>query len=129
MKCRVLVPIRRVGFADYDSPEAWHQPGVVWDAATAATPAERDQVLFFVRIGACEPADEECEKAHGLSPRQLAEAQLAYRATAAGIWPEDFDLFRQGVIAGYDLDGNYLPGPNAEEPVEETDDQTVYELQ
>ncbi len=119
MKCRVLVPIRKVGYSDYADPEAWHPPGAVWDATKAATPAEAEQVLHFVRIGACEPADEECEQACGLSVAQLTRRQFEYRATSQGIWPEDMDLFRQGVIAGYDMDGNYLPGPNAPEPSEE----------
>lgn len=110
MKSRTLVPLRAIGDAAH---LGWHPVGTIF---------EGDQALFFVRVGACEPMDEECHQAHGYNPDQLREAQLAYRATSAGIWPEDYQLFRDGVIAGYDMDGNFLPGPNWCEPDPEEDD-------
>lgn len=106
MKAKTLVPLRAIGDAAH---LGWHPVGTVF---------EGDQALFFTRIGACEPLDEECKAAHGMTEEQLKEAQFAYRATAAGIWPEDYELFRDEVITGYDLDGNYVPGANWKEPEE-----------
>jgi hypothetical protein len=117
MKCRVLIPMRKVG-------GGWHLPGDVWDAAGAEFP---EQVLHCVRVGCCEPADEECEQAHGLTPQQMAEAQLGAKAAAAGIWPEDMERFRSGVIAGYDMDGNEIPGPNYEPDEPEEEEETYPE--
>jgi hypothetical protein len=95
MKSRTLVPLRAIGDAAH---LGWHPVGTIFEG------------------------DEECRQAHGYNPDQLREAQLAYRATSAGIWPEDYQLFRDGVIAGYDMDGNFLPGPNWCEPDPEEDD-------
>lgn len=66
----------------------------------------------LVEQGCALPADEECEKRVGRTPEQHAAAQHAYERLSRGIHPDDFELFDNGVITGYDAEGNYLPGPN-----------------
>jgi hypothetical protein len=110
MLARMLVPMRAMGEMAHLE---WHPPGTLVDGSNA---------LLFVQLGACEPADAECEQAHGMTPEQLAEAQVAYRATCAGIWPEDLDKFKAGEILGYDMEGQFIPGPNWTEPEDEQEE-------
>lgn len=63
------------------------------------------------RAGNAAPGDEECRAACGMTDEQLAYAQKAYKRNAAGIRPEDFELFDSGVILGYLGNGDYKPGP------------------
>lgn len=88
------------------------------------TVIEDPQAYMLVRMGVAEPADAECEAAHGLTADQLAEARRVYPRTEAGIAPEDFELWDAGVIVGYNPDGSYKPGPNWVEP-DEDDDEDV----
>ncbi len=89
------------------------------------TVIEDPQAFMLVRMGVAEPADEECERAHGMTPEQLAEARRVYPRTEAGIHPEDFELWDAGVIVGYNPDGSYKPGPNWIEPDEEDEDEEL----
>lgn len=68
--------------------------------------------FFLVRNGEAIPADEACAERAGMTPEQMQAAQHANRRTRAGIMPEDFSLYDAGIIAGYDGDGNFKPGPN-----------------
>ena len=88
---------------------------------------EHPQAFWLVRQGCALPADEECAARANRSPNQMAAAQRAYERLSKGIDPEDFALFDAGIIAGYDADGEYLPGPNwhLKEQDEETEDVIV----
>lgn len=76
---------------------------------------EHPKAAFWVRHGCAVSADAECAAAVNRSAAELAEAQRAYRRLEAKIHPDDFALFDAGVIAGYDLDGKFVPGPNWDE--------------
>lgn len=83
-----LVPFWKAG-AIIDDPSAWR----------------------LVREGLAVPADEDCELAANLTIDQKAALAQAQARAAAGIKPEDFDLFDAGVISGYEKDG-YAKGKN-----------------
>jgi len=74
------------------------------------TEYEHPKAAFFVRQGMAEPADAECEAA--VTGLDLAKVQHAYDRQAKGIHPKDWKLYDAGFIAGYDEEGEYLPGPN-----------------
>lgn len=66
----------------------------------------------LVQHGCALPDDKECEEAAGMTPEESAAAQHAYGRLENGIHPDDFDLYDNEVIVGYDEKGNYKPGPN-----------------
>ena len=66
----------------------------------------------LVQMGCAVPADDECARKANRNVRQMAEAKKAYDRVQAGIHPDDFELFDAGVIAGYEGNGDYKPGPN-----------------
>jgi len=68
----------------------------------------------LVRMGVAEPVDEECIAKADRTPEQLAAAQAAYPRVAAGIHPDDYDAYNAGLMTGYNPDGSWIPGPNAE---------------
>ena len=77
------------------------------------TEFEGEHALALCRNGQAAPSDDECIQALGMSAEQLASLQINYRMDDLGIQkPEDRELFRAGVIAGYGKGGVYLPGPN-----------------
>ncbi len=74
---------------------------------------EGDQAVFMCRTGQCSPADDECAKASGKTPDQIAAQQVEYKMNTLGInRAEDRELYRAGVITGYDADLKYIHGPN-----------------
>ena len=75
---------------------------------------ERHDAYKLVQHGNAEPADEECRKACGMTDEEMAHAQKTHRRIAAGIQPEDYQAFDDGLMTGYDHLGNPIPGPNAE---------------
>ncbi len=77
----------------------------------AGTEYEHPLAHMFVRKGSATPGDEECRTACGMTEEQLAKAQHLYKRNAAGIRPEDWELFDHGVITGYTQDGEYIHGP------------------
>jgi hypothetical protein len=82
----------------------------------AGTEFEGVHALALCRNGQAAPSDEECANALGLSPAQLDSLQVGYKMDTLGIHkPEDRDLYRAGVISGFDKDGNYKPGVNWDE--------------
>lgn len=81
----------------------------------AGTEYETQKAAFFVRQGMAEPADEECAVAAAMTDDEKRKVQHAYRRQALGIIPKDWKLFDAGYIAGYDSDGEYLPGPKWDE--------------
>lgn len=68
----------------------------------------------LVQLGVAVPMDDECKKAANMSSDDMKAAELAANRLAAGIDPDDYDLFDRGVILGY-KDGSYVPGPNFHE--------------
>lgn len=74
---------------------------------------EGDIARHIASSGQGAPLDDECKAACGLDPAQLAARQLDYEMTAKGInRPEDRELYRAGVILGYDASLDYIHGPN-----------------
>ena len=74
---------------------------------------DNPRAVRLVQQGVALPADDECREAADMSPADLQAAQQAYERTRLGIVPDDFPLFDAGIIAGYEGDGSYKPGPNA----------------
>jgi hypothetical protein len=69
--------------------------------------------LFLCRVGAAEPSDDECRAELGWNAEQIARQQLKYKMDDLGInSPEDRELYKAGVILGYDAKLEYIPGPN-----------------
>lgn len=79
------------------------------------TEYEHPRAWWFVRQGCAEAVDVECHRQANRTAEELAAARHAYRRTLAGIHPDDFPLYDAGYIVGYDMQRNYLPGPNWEE--------------
>lgn len=78
----------------------------------AGTIFEGEQALMLCRTGQATPVDDECAKEVGLTSRQLISLQLGYKMDSLGInRKEDRELYRAGVITGYDEDMNYIHGP------------------
>lgn len=72
-----------------------------------------EQALRMCRTGQCAPADDECAKALGWTPDQLKNQQDEYKMNTLGInRKEDRELWKAGVIAGYDNKLQYIKGPN-----------------
>lgn len=69
-------------------------------------------VWVLVRQGVAEPADDACMQRAFRTPEEMKVAQHAYKRLAAGIDPNDFKLFDESVIVGYEGDGSFKPGPN-----------------
>lgn len=67
---------------------------------------------MIVLMGQAEPADDECREKSGQTPEKRAAALHAARRLAHAIDPEDYAKFDAGIIAGYNADGSYKPGPN-----------------
>jgi len=79
----------------------------------AGTIFEGDDAVRMCKTGQAAPYDEECAKAVGLSSARLAALQVGYKMDTLGInRKEDRELYRAGIILGYDDKLNYIPGPN-----------------
>lgn len=88
----------------YKKPEAVFPAGTVF---------EGDDALRMCGTGQAMPIDDECAQACGLSAAQLASLQVGYKMDTLGInRKEDRELYRAGVILGYDKDLKYIHGPN-----------------
>ena len=81
----------------------------------AGTIIDHPEAWKLVKMGVAIPADDECEKRAGMNAAQLAAAQVAQEKTRAGIAPEDYEAFEQGLMVGYEPDGSWKPGLNYEE--------------
>lgn len=134
MKCKILRPLagrspedpsvqQNVVFPQ--SPEVNRHGTWIWPAGTTI---EHPESYRLVQQGVAIPVDDECKVAHLRSNKQLAAAQVAYERVSRGILPEDYEKFDAGIIAGYDGQGGYIPGPNAatfddlEDDLEEDED-------
>jgi len=75
-----------------------------------------DLALQIVLNGQGVPTDEECRVACGLDDEELASRQREYEMTNKGVHnADDRELYREGVITGYDRYGEYIPGPKWDE--------------
>lgn len=108
-------------FADISALTESQQALIIWRAVKGRQEAifpigtifEGDDALRLCKTGQAQPFDDECAEACGMNAQQLASAQLEYKMNSLGInRREDRELFRAGVIAGYDGNLNYIPGPN-----------------
>lgn len=116
MKCRYLVPMRRINHDTVPKSTYWSPAGTV---------IEHPDAYLLVRMGCAEPADDECHAAHGMSEERMKDARKAYPRVAAGVQPEDYQAFDDGKMLGYKPDGSWKPGPNftdGDEDDYETDD-------
>jgi hypothetical protein len=66
-------------------------------------------------LGVAVPADEECEQAADMSPERMQAAQYAQLRAQRGIHPDDFKAYDRGEMVGYTPEGEWIPGPNAQE--------------
>jgi hypothetical protein len=119
MQCRLIRPMNRTPTDDDQR-----------DLLPAGEVIDHVDAFQLVRIGCAESFDEECAAAVQRTPEQLAEAREAYNRVDKGIWPEDYEMFNAGIIAGYNPDGSYMPGPNWEdreqdEPEDEEEPEDV----
>jgi hypothetical protein len=79
----------------------------------AGTVFEGDQAVLLCKTGQAKPIDKECCDKAGMTEHQLAVAQVEYKMNSLGInRKEDRELFRAGIILGYDNKLQYIPGPN-----------------
>lgn len=101
MKCKLLRPM------DSDPPEKYPD-----GKAPVGTIIDHSDAYLLVRQGVAEPADEECEKAHGMTPEQLERARYGYERADKGIHPDDYAAYDAGQMVGYGPDGRPIPGPN-----------------
>jgi len=85
---------------------AIYRKGTVFEGAMA---------LQLCRTGQASPADEECARAVGMSPDELEVLRVEYEMNVKGVNNKgDRELYRAGVIVGYNADLSYQPGPNWE---------------
>lgn len=81
----------------------------------AGTVVEGDEAILRCRCGIAMPLDDECKAATGLTDSQLRALQLQNQMAMLGINDKaDQELFKAGVIAGYDDKLEYIPGPQWE---------------
>lgn len=72
-----------------------------------------DHAIALVINGQATPTNDACALGCGMSAVEIAAQQVEYRMDALGIKkPEHRDLYRGGVITGYDRNGKKIPGPN-----------------
>ncbi len=104
-------------------PEDWPPNGII----PAGTVLESEQIFKFVQHGAADPADEECRIRAGMDDAEIKLAKYRQRRLAAGIHYDDIDAYDQGLMVGYDDDGKWIPGPNAETAQPEDEYEEEYE--
>ena len=76
---------------------------------------EGEQAVALCKTGQASPADDECAKAAGLTDAQVSALQIDYKMNTLGInSKEDRELFKAGVITGYNKKLKPIPGPNWE---------------
>lgn len=72
-----------------------------------------EHAAFLVSTGQARPIDEECRASCKMTPEQLASKQVSYEMDSKGIHSEkDRQLYKAGVILGYDENLEYIHGPN-----------------
>jgi hypothetical protein len=82
----------------------------------AGTIFEGPIALQLCKTGQAAPADDECAAALGKTPREIDVLRVEYEMNNLGINSKgDRDLYRAGVIVGYNADGSHKPGPKWDE--------------
>ncbi len=82
----------------------------------AGTIFEGPICLQLCKTGQAGPADDECAEAIGKTPQEIEVLRIEYQMNALGVNSKgDRDLFRAGVIVGYNDDLSYKPGPKWDE--------------
>jgi hypothetical protein len=109
MKCRTIRVLSTQ--VDEAHPDGIMPPGTLIDHKDA---------FRLVQMGVAEAADEECDKRANVTPEEFEIAKASYERIERGIHPEDYDAYEQGLMTGYDADGNWVPGPNAPDGEEES---------
>jgi hypothetical protein len=72
--------------------------------------------LQLCKTGQAGPADDECAEAIGMTSHEIEALRIEYQMNALGVNDKgDRDLFRAGVILGYNADRTYKPGPKWDE--------------
>ena len=104
MKCRLLLDMSCDPCPEF--PEATKPKGTI---------IEGPKVHWLVWNGCAEPADEECAKAAGLTPERIAVLFERYQMLDAGVTPKDREAWKRGYMRGYNPDGTWIRGPNADE--------------
>jgi hypothetical protein len=78
----------------------------------AGTEFEGQMALQLVATGQAIPSDDECRKACGKTQDELNKLAQEYEMNVKGINdPAHRELYKAGVITGYDKDGKFMPGP------------------
>ena len=91
----------------------------------AGTIIDHPDAFLLVRQGCAIAADDECQQKAGMTADRLKAAQYAYKRTAAGINPDDFDAYDAGLMVGYKPDGTWELGPAADPDAEQDDDEPL----
>lgn len=112
MKCRLIRELKHV--------DGYMQP--------AGTIIDHWQAFRLVQQGCAEPYDDDCRERAGMTPEKFAAARRAYDFLEKGIAREDWEAYERGEMTGYDLDGNWIPGPNYQEPEADPVDVAKWEL-
>jgi hypothetical protein len=82
----------------------------------AGTIFEGPIALQLCRTGQAAPADDECAAALNMTQHEIDVLKIEYEMNALGINNQgDRDLYRAGVILGYNKDQTYKPGPKWDE--------------
>jgi len=82
----------------------------------AGTVFEGPIALQLCRTGQAAPADDECAEALNMTQQQIDVLRVEYEMNNLGINNKgDRDLYRAGVILGYNADLTYKPGPKWDE--------------
>lgn len=78
----------------------------------AGTIVEGDEAVLRCKCGIAAPLDAECQAATGLTDSQLRSLQIQNQMAMLGINDKaDQELFKAGVILGYDDKLEYIHGP------------------
>ena len=88
--------------------------GVLFWLRGTVIDVEKRGAQLLVGNGDAEPADDEAEAVCIGWRDKRDRVLLAREMLAKGIEPEDREAFRQGLMVGYDENGDPIPGPNAE---------------
>jgi hypothetical protein len=73
---------------------------------------EHPQAFWLVKQACAIPADDDCRLRARMTQKKMDAAKSSYDRLMAGVSVEDYDLYDNGIIAGYNPDGSYKPGPN-----------------
>ncbi len=120
MKCRFLRDMEYIIRPGPDAPASARRSIGIRPAGFVL---EDPDAYKLVEHGVAEPADEECAAAVRLTPAELERVRAAYPRIAAGIHPDDYEAFDEGRMVGYNPDGSWKPGPNAEPEEDSGDDE------